>query len=191
MRALISGGCKMGKSTLAQRLAAVQGEGHVYVATMRPRDTEDEERIARHRREREGWGFRTVECPTGIEQLLTLAEASESLLLDSTTALLAEEMFSADGRLDSAAPERIMAALTRVLDRFAHMVIVSDTIFSDARRFDPATEAYRKGLADIDRALAAQCDAVLEMTFGQAVIHKGGMAFDAWLKAAQAQSFHA
>ena len=64
MTIFLSGGAKNGKSTLAQHLTRVLAKGGpmYYVATMIPHDAEDDARIARHLREREGWGFFTLEC---------------------------------------------------------------------------------------------------------------------------------
>lgn len=173
MRIFLSGGCKNGKSTLAQRLCACQGTRRAYVATMRPRDAEDEARIRRHQAEREGWGFETVECATDIAALCGWLSGSASVLLDSVTALLAEEMFQRGG-VDAGAPARVRDGLLRVADAFSDIVFVSDFLFSDARRYDTLTEAYRCGLALCDRALAARCDAVLEVSFGQWIAYKGG-----------------
>lgn len=173
----------MGKSTLAQALCVVQGERRFYIATMRPRDAEDEARIARHRMERSGQGFETVECPERIGSLVGRLPKDASLLLDSTTALLAEEMFGADGTLDENAPARVEAELLSLMDAYEHVVVVSDAIYSDGGRYDEATERYRKGLARIDRTLAARCDAVLEMAFGQRILHKGDGAVAAWMEA--------
>lgn len=172
MRLLVSGGCKNGKSTLAQRLSALQGTRRVYIATMLPRDAEDRERIAAHQRERAGWGFETVECSSGVEQLANRFAMDTSLLLDSTTALLAEEMFIG-GEADILAGERVLRGLQCLLDAYENVVLVSDTIYSDACHFGELTEIYRKSLAEIDRALAGQCDGVLEQVFGQTVVHKG------------------
>jgi len=52
-------------------------------------------------------------------------------------------------------------------------VFVSDFLYADAGRYDELTEAYRKGLADIDRALAARCDCVAELCGGNIIVHKG------------------
>jgi len=172
MRLLVSGGCKMGKSTLAQRLAALQGEKRVYIATMRPRDAEDDARVARHQAERMGWGFKTVECFTGIEALKGRFSSGTSLLLDSTTALLAEEMFG-PGEIDESAARRVAEGLLSLVGESGNIVIVSDTIYSDAMTFGATTEAYRRGLAAIDRSLAARCDGVIEMVFGRPIVHKG------------------
>ena len=70
MKILVGGGCKNGKSFYAQNLARLlAGEGGLfYVATMTPCDDEDHARILRHRQEREGWGFLTLEQPTGISE---------------------------------------------------------------------------------------------------------------------------
>lgn len=78
---------------------------------------------------------------------------SASVLLDSVTALLAEEMFQR-GSVDAGAPARVRDGLLRVADAFSDIVFVSDFLFSDARRYDTLTEAYRRGLALCDRALA-------------------------------------
>lgn len=61
MRILLIGGSKSGKSTMGQRLtrAFAAGAPMYYWATMEPTDEEDLARIARHLKDREGWGFET------------------------------------------------------------------------------------------------------------------------------------
>lgn len=61
MIALVTGGASSGKSEFAERLALSLPGPHVYAATMRREGAEAEERIARHRLQREGAGFKTVE----------------------------------------------------------------------------------------------------------------------------------
>jgi len=146
-----------------------------YIATMKPVDSEDDERIARHIEEREGWGFTTIEQPACIEDILLKCDHNGSFLLDSLTALLAEEMFHADGSVDRLAAERVISGLARVLDEINNIVIVSDYIFSDAIIYDPLTELYRKSLAEIDRYAAKRCDAVLEVAYSGIIIHKGSI----------------
>ena len=179
MRIFISGGCKNGKSYHAQRLAKAQqtGRGLYYVATMRPIDAEDDERIERHRGERAGFGFTTVEQPRDINDLLIKCDPGGSFLLDSLTALLMNEMFDADGSVCEGAAEKITGGLRKVTDRVKDIVIVSDYIYGDAMVYDPATEKYRKALAEIDRAAAESCDAVIEASYSNLVVHKGEKAF--------------
>lgn len=171
----VSGGCKNGKSHYAQRMAKAQSSGGLYyIATMISADAEDDERIARHRRDREGWGFQTVEQPRDIARIGDKCDPAASFLLDSTTALLANEMFLPFGAVNHRAGEKIRDELEFLLERLPDIVIVSDYIFSDAGEYDELSEEYRRELAGIDRMLAARCGAVVEISFSNAVIHKGG-----------------
>jgi adenosylcobinamide kinase/adenosylcobinamide-phosphate guanylyltransferase len=179
MRIFISGGCKNGKSWYAQHLAKTQQTDFLYyVATMQSADPEDDERIERHRQERAGWGFTTIEQPVNIENILQQCDHSGSFLLDSLTALLANEMFLPDGGVNEQAAEKITGGLSRLLGRVENIVIVSDYIYSDAMFYDPITELYRKSLADIDRAAAKISDVVLEIAYTHVIIHKGSDAFN-------------
>jgi len=183
MRIFISGGCKNGKSTYAQRLAKHQTGLHLplyYVATMKAVDDEDVERIARHQGERDGWGFTTIEQPKNIEGILASCNPNGSFLLDSLTALLANEMFSPKGDFDKTACERIATGLVRVLSDVNNIVIVSDYIYSDAFLYDTITKSYRKSLATLDRLAAKHCDVVLEAAYTQIITHKGGGLLDAF-----------
>ena len=175
MHIYISGGCKNGKSHYAQRLAKALGRPLYYLATMIPVDAEDEARIERHIADRLGWGFETIECGRNILTALDAADPSGSFLLDSVTALLANEMFAPAG-FDSDAPGRVAAELELFLQRTAHAVLVSDYIFGDAALYDDMTEAYIAGLAHIDRKLAAASDMLLEVSAGRVICHKGDLA---------------
>ena len=176
MKIFISGGCKNGKSTYAQHTAKWQSGQSTplyYIATMNAADTEDSERIVKHRQEREGWGFITIEQPKGIERILQKCDCGSSFLLDSLTALLANEMFPPSGDFDKNAHERIAIGLLQVLSKLKNIIIVSDYIYSDAMQYDPLTEAYRKSLAILDKLAAKNCDVVLEAAYTQIITHKG------------------
>ena len=165
MNIFISGGCKNGKSYHAQELArdmAVQGGLPLYyLATMIPHDDEDRARIRRHLSERDGWGFETVEQGTNICAALDsrtvngqAVERGGVFLLDSVTALLSNEMFSADGSVDFDAGSRIAEDLTHFAAQTGNTV------------FDDFTDHYREALALCDRALAKCCDQVIEVSYG-------------------------
>jgi len=190
MRIFISGGCKSGKSFYAQHLTTAQRmtnkrESLYYIATMKPVDTEDDERILRHRREREGWGFITIEQPFDIERILDKCDHNGSFLLDSLTALLANEMFPPndipDGRINGHTADKITTALLQITNNIRDIVFISDYIYSDALLYDTMTEKYRKSLAEIDRAAATSCDIVLEAAFTNVIVHKGKDLFDEFI----------
>ena len=124
MTVFLSGGCKNGKSTLAEQIAVyLSRPGQLYyLATMIPHDEEDRLRIARHVQSRAGLGFQTVECGLGLEKTLEKADPAGSYLLDSVTALLSNEMFRPDGSVDLSAPERVAGELTTLCRRLKHIV---------------------------------------------------------------------
>lgn len=177
MTAFLSGGCKNGKSTLAEQLAhSLSRPGRLYyLATMLPHDEEDHARIARHIRNRDGLGFQTIECGLSIEACLQDADPEGTYLLDSVTALLSNEMFRLDGTVDASAAERVGDELCRLVKKLKNIIFVSDYIYGDSGRYGDLTEQYRCGLAAIDRRLAAVCDTVVEVSFGGRIVYKGAL----------------
>jgi len=176
LKIFISGGCKNGKSYYAQCLAKKgkqQDSPLYYIATMKGVDKEDEKRITRHRKERDGWGFTTIEQFHEIENILLKCDHNGSFLLDSLTALLFNEMFPTMDAIKLSAHEQIANGLHRIMSQLHNIVIVSDYIYGDAILFDPLTENYRKSLAVLDSVAAKSCDVVLEVVHTQVIVHKG------------------
>lgn len=199
MIVLLTGGCKNGKSDIAQDIACSlrekSGGGLYYVATMRSTGKEDDERIRKHVENRAGLGFETIEIARDIKRLSTekekfiravgsgkaadMAEHPEkaTFLVDSLTALLANEMFRTDkdGTFieDRDAAARICEDI-RILckEEGYNLVFVSDGIYSDAAIYDASTDSYREGLALIEREVAAIADEVTEMCAGKRMVHK-------------------
>ncbi|MBQ7344451.1 MAG: bifunctional adenosylcobinamide kinase/adenosylcobinamide-phosphate guanylyltransferase [Oscillospiraceae bacterium] len=175
MTYFISGGAKNGKSKLAQELAVALGGKRYYVATMISTGKEDDERIRRHIADREGLGFETVECFRNIMDCLGTADKDGVFLVDSVTALIQNSLFPMEKNyeMDLEAAHRCADALVSFAGIVQHGIFVSDYIYADAERYSESTEMYRKCLADIDRRLAQACDTVIEVSAGQAIIHKG------------------
>lgn len=174
MKIYLSGACKNGKSFRAQRLAKdMQKPGRplYYLATMIPADEEDRLRIETHRRERHGWGFETLEITSNVAEATAPCDPEAPLLLDSVTALLANRMFDRNGDMDRDAPEKTIEDLLALAGKTKNIVFVSDYIYSDACLYDEPTEAFRHGLARIDRTVAAACDTVLEVVAGNTVTY--------------------
>jgi len=198
MKVFISGGCKSGKSLYAQQLCQrmrKEGTPLYYLATMIPADDEDDVRIARHRKEREGCGFETVEVGCDVVAAVDQCNRRGTFLLDSVTALLSNVMFApsdgemfelsdgemfapSDGeisgyRVNHNAHIKTAVDLTEIMGRLDNIVIVSDFIYSDAFLYDDLTEAYRRSLAYIDKQVALRSDVVLEYCAGNCIVHKG------------------
>ena len=173
MKVLVAGGCKNGKSSYAEALTVAladrAGVTPYYIATMRPVDEEDRARIVCHQYERSGLGFETLECHVDISSI----RWDRVLLIDSATALLANEMFPMTGDMNLNIASKVADDLCHVLSHAQDCVVVSDSIGSDAQVFDAYTDEFRRGLAFIERQCAQACDVVIELCAGQVVVHKG------------------
>ena len=175
MNVFISGGAKNGKSSFAQRLAVNMAKEKncplYYVATMVPHDGEDRARIERHRDDRRGLGFKTIERGRDID--VEIRNRGDGVfLIDSVTALLSNEMFKADGTVDGEASIRISERLKALVKDKDGLIFVSDFIYADGVEYDEITDGYIRGLAIIDRALAKACDRVVEMINGIPIDYK-------------------
>ena len=176
MRILLIGGGKSGKSTMAQRLAAaLSGDApRYYWATMTPHDEEDVARIRRHVADRAGMGFCTVERSFDLPAALPEIDRRGAVLFDSITACLSEQMFP--GAVpDGTAGRRVTEELLAVSAHPAHFIAVCDDIWHGGEDYQDWTEVYVRSLADICRALAAEFDAVCEMTAGLPRLWKGAL----------------
>jgi adenosylcobinamide kinase/adenosylcobinamide-phosphate guanylyltransferase len=83
---LVLGGARSGKSRFAEGLAAGIDGPRTYIATAEAFDDEMRERIARHRVQRAGDGWSTVEAPLDPEK--AVREARGFVLLDCVTVWL-------------------------------------------------------------------------------------------------------
>ena len=116
MIALVVGGAKSGKSMFAQNLAKSLNESFetylkedldgeleddlkkksgklYYVATMNPYDLEDLKRIENHLKEREGYGFNTIEETKNMSKVSESIQKNDTVLIDSVTSLVTNYMF--------------------------------------------------------------------------------------------------
>lgn len=164
MKILLVGGSKSGKSGLAQQIAVMLSGGNnlYYWATMEPTDDEDDSRISRHVSDRRGMGFITIERGRNILGLCP--ESGSTVLFDSLTALLANEMFASG--FDPNAAERAASGILILSDRVENFICVCDDIFRDGSNYEQETDAYVRGLALICRRAAENFDVVCEVVGG-------------------------
>ena len=179
MKIYISGGCKNGKTSYAQSavLKLAKGRPHVYVATMTAKDDEDRARIAKHIEDRAGLGFITAEKSENISTVLNEYGQNAVYLVDSITALLENALYPGGHEAvdPKTAEETLLNDLLAFSDKAEDAVFVSDYIFSEAQNYSSETLFYMKSLAEIDKALAAKCDVLIEMQGGNIICHKGDL----------------
>lgn len=186
MMILVYGGSGSGKSAFAEKRITELNESGVplyYLATMQAYDAEDEERIKRHRKQRDGKGFTTIEQPRDIGSIaLELREVKSDVLLECMSNLVANEMFSDEIR-DSSINEKktseeksfdkydvvfnkIKDEVIKLKNSCNNIIIVSNNVFEDGIRYEKATMEYIRALGDINRYLAEISKEVWEVVAG-------------------------
>lgn len=172
MMTVVTGGSGSGKSAFAEDKILSYGQGkRFYIATMHPYDEESFKRVERHRKMREGKGFETVECYTGLEKLEFPEDAI--VLLECMSNLTANEMFERDGAGTNTI-EAILAGVRKLRNQVRHLVIVTNEIFSEAASYEGDTVRYQEYLGVINQELGEMADEVVEVVYGIPVWHKGG-----------------
>ena len=169
MIALVMGGSGSGKSAWAEALIArAPRKNRVYIATMRP-TADAQARIARHRAQRAGLGFETLECPQDIGSLRLPPDCAA--LVEDIPNLLANEMF------EGGEPDNVLRDLRNLSRQCCHLCMVTGEVFSDGIRYDSLTQTYIAHLAQLNRSLAAACDCTIEVICGIPVLLRGTLPF--------------
>ena len=170
MLTLVTGGSGSGKSAFAEdRVLSFGDAQRIYIATMHPFDEESHKRIERHRKMRAGKGFETIECYTGLKDVKLPAGCV--VLLECMSNLVANEMFEEQGAHEQTVKD-IMSGIDELVRQAAHVVIVTNEIFSDAVVFDKEMASYLEYLGKINQAVALRADEVVEVVYGIPVYQK-------------------
>lgn len=179
MLTLILGGAGSGKSeygeNFAGKAASEKGAEKIYLATMEAYDKESRQRIQKHRLQREGKGFTTVEMSRNLQSKF-IPEGSV-VLLECLSNLVANEMFQGNEII----PEdeivlQIWEELKSLEKRAERVIIISNQIFSDGIEYDTGTQAYQKALGELHQKISQCAEQVIEIVCGIPIFLKGGIA---------------
>ena len=175
---LFTGGSASGKSALAEQ-ACVHAGGHLlYIATMQPFGEEGRARVRKHRAQRAGKGFHTVECYSWLREPLQAGAFDDAtVLLECLGNLVANVTFgdggqAGDRRWCDEAAARLESELDELASRSAHLVVVGNEVGSDGVRYETDTQAYQDLIGRVSRTLAARADLVVESAAGAPIIVK-------------------
>jgi nicotinate-nucleotide--dimethylbenzimidazole phosphoribosyltransferase len=179
-RALVLGGIRSGKSEFAEALVS-SAQPLTYVATARRVDGDDgwTARIDRHRARRpDGWVTAEVgDDPSGLPEVITAAGPDDTLLVDDiggwVAAVLPDvtEVTGTDTAMDAAAHR--LAGAVRACS--ARLVLVSPEVGLSVVPATAAGMMFADALGATNRAIAAECDAVVLVIAGNAVPVKGAL----------------
>lgn len=171
MKILITGGSASGKSQYAERVAAALPGPRFYIATMRPWDKECEARIEKHRRQRAGLGFETVEHYGDLRSLRLPARGTA--LLECMSNLTANVLYAPSPPEHPL--EAVRAGLRALADQCGHLIVVTNEVFSDGIAYDESLTDYLRLLAGLNEQIGRDFDHVIEVVCGIPIAHKGAV----------------
>lgn len=165
---LVVGGARSGKSNIAERLILGSGLAPVYVATAEPGDDEMRDRIARHRADRAGSGWHTIETPLDLASPLAAARGDQAVLIDCATLWLTNVLLS--GR-DVA--QHVEALLRALAGSAAPVVIVSNEVGWGIVPDTALARTFRDEQGRLNQRLAAAAGLVIGVMAGLPMVLKG------------------
>lgn len=166
---LVTGGSKSGKSRIAEDLLS-HTERKIYLATMEPFGEEAQAAISRHREQRMGKDFETIEKSRDIHTLDISGGIYGGILLECLSTLLANEMFSTNER-DPV--KKILEGIKTLLAKTDMLVIVTSSVNRDGISYSAETENYIRALCELNGHVAELSDTVIEAVCGIPVVLKG------------------
>lgn len=167
MMALILGKNNSGKSLYAEELACSIAKGKLYyIATMMPYGEDGFARVNRHRIQRQGKGFITIESPYAD----AVADSMGTVLLEDVSNLAANLMFE---RKSADAEKETLFRIKSLSDGCENLIMVSISECSEREGGNDETKAYIRLLRNINSYLSDAADIVIEMASGAPVVRKG------------------
>lgn len=180
MMTLITGASGSGKSLFAEQYIdkkRKEEQDLVYLATMKPYGEETKKKINRHKEQRGGKKFQTVECYENIEQL-ELPTKNCCVLLECLSNLLANEMYpeiEEGSEKEIAFPsiiQKIYQGILHLEEQCQHLVIVTNEIFSEPLPKWEDSVIYKRNLGLLNQMLANHAKVVYEVVAGIPIAHK-------------------
>ena len=158
---LILGGARSGKSLFAERLARGAGSDAVYIATATAGDEEMQARIRRHREQR-GAGWRTIEEPLAVAEVIGReAGDGRAVLVDCLTLWLSNLMFA---ERDVEVEARLL--IEAVTDARGPVLLVSNEVGMGLVPDTPLGRRFRDAQGRLNQAVAAAVPRVVFVAAG-------------------------
>jgi len=166
---LVLGGARSGKTGFAERLAMRLGSSPVYLATAEALDAEMRERVATHRRTREG-RFTTVEEPIELADAIIHASKKHDVVLVDCLTLWITNLLAAG--LDVAGlVEELAVTLAQI--KKARVILVSNEVGLGIVPDNPLARNFRDLAGSAHQRLAEICNDVYFVAAGLPMALKG------------------
>lgn len=167
---LVTGGARSGKSSYAQKRAELLGGRKLFIATCPRIDTEMDDRIERHQRERKGRAWRTVEEQINIAEIIKNNHTSDTILLDCLTLWVNNLLFSAEREGALLNEQRISNICHELIEvSLSHpgtIFFVTNEIGSGIVPENQAARVYRDLVGRCNQTIARKANEVILVSCG-------------------------
>ena len=148
--------CGSGKSLYAEDLAVSSGDSRLYIATMVPQNQENRQRIEKHRLQRRGKGFLTIEEPLCMSCVPVPRDSV--ILLEDVSNLVANRIFGNHPGTFRPVLEDILTLAGRCKTLIA--VSISGM---NAEEYDGETADYIRALNELNEQLISHASMAVEI----------------------------
>jgi len=162
---LVSGANDSGKSLFAEHLVCQMLGKRYYIATMQACTEENDRRIEKHRRQRAGLGFQTLERLFQVKD--APVDANSVVLLEDVSNLLANVLFEKGGN-----EEAVFQDIMRLQEQ-CHTLIAVTISGLESTGYDAETAAYIRALNALNQKLFDQAEVAIMMQEHLPVCQKG------------------
>lgn len=168
---LVLGGARSGKSAFAERLVLEAGSvtPH-YIATAQAWDAEMTARIARHKADRAGAGWITLEAPLALTETLASVPDTAPVLIDCLTLWLSNQLLTGADLKEAAT-----GLATAIAARQAPVVAVANEVGLGIVPETALGRRFRDAAGRLNQRLAAQAGRVVFVAAGLPLALKGSL----------------
>lgn len=171
----VTGRASSGKSKFAEEMAVKKsieyGCQKIYIATMENETKASKQRIAKHRKQREGKGFETIEEMYVLREHINEIEG-KIVLLECVSNLCANVLYKEFGDSEVSKEQIIELADSVFFDIemlykcAKELIVVSADVFSEGKIYEGFTDNYLKLLALVNKKIAAKSESFIEVCAG-------------------------
>jgi adenosylcobinamide kinase/adenosylcobinamide-phosphate guanylyltransferase len=162
--ALVTGGCRSGKSTYAQQMAESLPPSRLYVATCPVTDEEMQRRIDQHRRARHDRNWETIEERLDLTSVFRRHGQHNVLLVDCVTLWINNLMYHAEHEARRVTETDVTEQCGPMLDAAqacrGTVIFVTNEVGLGVVPENAQARCYRDLVGRVNQIIAARADAV-------------------------------
>lgn len=179
MITFVVGGARSGKSdyALQEVLATGSGEKKYFIATCPRIDSEINERIEKHVRERASLGFETIEEQTELTGVVKSIENGAVILIDCLTLWVNNVLYGAEIEKRTVTEADVIGHIESMVtvcrEKNIKLIAVSNEVGMGLIPADSQNRLYRDLVGKCNRTIAAYADKVVFVSCGIPLTLKG------------------